>query len=218
MTSAANPQHEPTMEEILASIRKIISEDQPEPAKPAPQPVPLRAVQAMSAKADADVLELTEEVRDEEPEPAPEPEPEPEPEAAPEPPLETASQPAIENDVVFETVEPEPNPEPAAQADADDLISESTRSAMGRSFAKLDPEPMKPASLSAGTLDGLFAQAVQEAFAPALQEWVDGHKAEIMDGLKPMIRAWMDQNLPRLIEAAVTKEVSRALAERPRGR
>ena len=26
----SNPQHEPTMEEILASIRKIISEDAPE--------------------------------------------------------------------------------------------------------------------------------------------------------------------------------------------
>jgi cell pole-organizing protein PopZ len=28
----SNPQHEPTMEEILASIRKIISEDGPEAA------------------------------------------------------------------------------------------------------------------------------------------------------------------------------------------
>ncbi len=28
----SSPQHEPTMEEILASIRKIISEDNPEPA------------------------------------------------------------------------------------------------------------------------------------------------------------------------------------------
>ena len=35
----SNPQHEPTMEEILASIRKIISEDAPEaPAAEAPAP------------------------------------------------------------------------------------------------------------------------------------------------------------------------------------
>ena len=35
----SNPQHEPTMEEILASIRKIISEDAPEGGAPAPEPV-----------------------------------------------------------------------------------------------------------------------------------------------------------------------------------
>ena len=45
----SSPQHEPTMEEILASIRKIISEDAPEDAAPAPaaapppQPEPSRA-------------------------------------------------------------------------------------------------------------------------------------------------------------------------------
>ena len=42
----SNPQHEPTMEEILASIRKIISEDAPGSAapRPAPPPRPRRAV------------------------------------------------------------------------------------------------------------------------------------------------------------------------------
>jgi hypothetical protein len=63
--SASNPQHEPTMEEILASIRKIISEDQPEPAKPnaaepaaAPKSVP---------PFEPEVFDLTEEVKDEAP-------------------------------------------------------------------------------------------------------------------------------------------------------
>ena len=36
----SNPQHEPTMEEILASIRKIISEDTPETAPEAPPQAP----------------------------------------------------------------------------------------------------------------------------------------------------------------------------------
>ena len=41
----SNPQHEPTMEEILASIRKIISEDAPEgaPAEAA-APAPRRCM------------------------------------------------------------------------------------------------------------------------------------------------------------------------------
>src|SRR5689334_4381810 len=39
--TAPNAQHEPTMEEILASIRKIISEDQPDAAKAAPVAAPV---------------------------------------------------------------------------------------------------------------------------------------------------------------------------------
>jgi cell pole-organizing protein PopZ len=124
----------------------------------------------------------------------------------------------IENDIAFENIEAEPKAEPAM--DTDDLISDSARSAVGRAFAKLDVEaPRQPApSPSGGTLDGLFTKAVQDAFSPTLQEWVDGHHAQILDSLKPVIRDWMDANLPPLIEAAVTREISRAAAERPRRR
>ncbi|HEY6578728.1 MAG TPA: DUF2497 domain-containing protein [Rhizomicrobium sp.] len=52
----ANTQHEPTMEEILASIRKIISEDSPSPAATEP---------ASESKAgEAEVLDLTHEVQE----------------------------------------------------------------------------------------------------------------------------------------------------------
>ena len=70
---ASSPQHEPTMEEILASIRKIISEDSSEaqPAAPEAEAKP---------QSEAEVLELTQEVHDEPvpaviaaPPPAPEP-------------------------------------------------------------------------------------------------------------------------------------------------
>jgi cell pole-organizing protein PopZ len=99
---------EPTMEEILASIRRIISEDDAPPApsaEPEPQPEPILAAPAPAPIApdedDDDVLELTDTVdpmgevetvgdldiytptsRAAEPEPAWEPEPEPEPEPA----------------------------------------------------------------------------------------------------------------------------------------
>jgi uncharacterized protein len=55
MSSSAEPQHDPTMEEILASIRKIISEDQPESAG-------IKTTQLRAQPARGDVLELTEEV------------------------------------------------------------------------------------------------------------------------------------------------------------
>ena len=46
----SNPQHEPTMEEILASIRKIISEDAPEsPAIEASAPAPVASPQPVQA-------------------------------------------------------------------------------------------------------------------------------------------------------------------------
>ena len=207
MSSTASPQHEPTMEEILASIRKIISDDQPEAAKPAPAPapIPVRSVSAQPAPApvpqpEADILELTEEVEEEEP--------------APEP-VEEVHAP-IENDIAFETIEPEPE---APAVDDDELISDSTRGAMGRAFAKLHGDsPKLSASFPGGTLEALFVQAIQDAFTPALQEWVDGHQAEIMDQMKPLIREWMDDHLPPLIEAAVTREIGRAAAQKPRRR
>jgi uncharacterized protein len=203
MSSSPNPQHEPTMEEILASIRKIISEDQPDAAKPAAQPLPVRSAAAQTATqaAEADVLELTEEVREEVP-------------LAPDPAMESP----LENDIAFENIESESKAKP--DMDQDELISDSARSAVGRAFAKLEMDPPKPPApaVAGGTLEALFTRAVHDAFTPTLQEWVDGHQSEIMDNLKPLIRDWMDSNLPRLIEAAVTKEIGRAAAERPRRR
>ena len=66
MASPTSPQHEPTMEEILASIRKIISEDssEPQPAQPqVAQPQPMQP--PVSELHEADVLELTHEVEEE---------------------------------------------------------------------------------------------------------------------------------------------------------
>jgi cell pole-organizing protein PopZ len=204
MSSSANPQHEPTMEEILASIRKIISEDQPQAAAPAPTPAPTRPApvveQAPAPQPASDVLELTEEVRDEDPAPAPVPEPAP----------------VIENDIAFETIESEPKAVP--DMDDDDLISDATRSAMGRAFANLDSDPPSYSAPPGNTLDALFLRAVTDAFVPTLKDWVDDHHAEVMTNLKPLIRAWMDEHLPHLIETAVTKEITRAAAERPRRR
>src|ERR1700752_4253191 len=84
----SNPQHEPTMEEILASIRKIISEDAPEAASPEPAP-PAPAPEAVHE----DVLELTQEVEAVELPPSPAP----------------AAQPAPADEVVFQSVAPAPS-------------------------------------------------------------------------------------------------------------
>jgi cell pole-organizing protein PopZ len=207
MSSSPNAQHEPTMEEILASIRKIISEDQPDPSKAAPAaapapapaaaPTPVRNALENAAQTEADVLELTDEVREEQPEPPPAPPPAP----------------PLENDIAFENIEAEPEPEPM-----DDLISDATRSAVGRAFSGLGREKdfSAPPSATGNSLEALFLRAIHDAFTPVLQEWVDSHYDEILERMKPMIREWMDDNLPALIEATVTREI-RAAAP-PRGR
>ena len=201
MSSSPNPQHEPTMEEILASIRKIISEDQAEPEKSAAQGTATAEPEAVS-----DVLELTEEVR------------------------EDGSIAPIAVEAAMEAVEPQAAPmremrfadeRPRREmndVDHDDLISDSARRALGQAFGALDEQqhrtteedPM-PAN---GNLDAAFERAVRQAFEPALHEWVDSSSNEIMDQLKPFIREWMDANLPALIENAVRNEIARAVRSR----
>lgn len=203
--NASSPQHEPTMEEILASIRKIISEDQPEAPKAQAAPAEGEPSAEMTPAVEPEVLELTEEVREETgEEPAPEPEPAP----------------SYENDVAFEALEEPPEAqqsEPPASEDTD-IMSESARHAFDQAVGGLeDVEPAPaPVHVAGGSVEDVFARAVQDAFEPALQDWVDGHAGEIMDRLKPLIRDWMDENLPDLIETAVKKEISRAVRQRRR--
>ena len=193
----SNPQHEPTMEEILASIRKIISEDAPEgapaegsaPAAPAPQPV------------HDDVLELTHEI-----EAAP----------PPAPAYEPASQPAPAEDIVFETV--------TSSASNSDIFSDHTRKAMEDAFDSIpeDPAPAPAAYRAAAPIapiDGssvetVFERAVRESFEPVLQKYLSDNSAVVIDGMKPLIREWMDEHFPPLLEGAVRAEVERVVKSR----
>ncbi len=193
----SDPQHEPTMEEILASIRKIISEDGPEtPAAAAPAPAP-----APAPVEEPDVLELTQ-VSALPPEPAP------------------------QDDIVFETVAPAPAPTPApAPADHGDIFSDTTRKAMDDAFASIpDEEPApapapRPAIAPLAPVDGasvesVFERAVRESFEPVLRAHLSENSAAIIDGMKPLIREWMDEHFPPLLEGAVRAEVERVVKAR----
>jgi len=213
MSSQANasPQTEPTMEEILASIRKIISEDQPAegakpaarptPAKPQAVPVPEPVVARVAAPSgDLDVLDLTDEVQEDE---AP---------AVVRAVAPSAPAPVIADDVIFQTIEPVSKLKERPMDD--DLVSDNTRHAMGRTFANLNGHAPQ-VTLKGGSIDAIFSDAVQAAFRAALKEWVDDHSNEVMDQLRPLIRAWMDEHLPPLVEAAVIKEIGRAALRKP---
>lgn len=219
---ASSPQHEPTMEEILASIRKIISEDAPE----APPAVPVAAAPAHE-ESDGDVLELTQEVHDE-PAPAPAvvtpPAPEPVQMAA----APQADPPKPENDVVFQTIEEEAPVSSEAQAVAphDGIFSDKTRRALEDSFASIqappkaaDPAPAAPVEYAASAADGasvqaVFERAVRDGFEPVLHKWLGDNSDAVVEKLKPLVREWMDEHFPALLEGAVRAEVERVARAR----
>ena len=217
---ASSPQHEPTMEEILASIRKIISEDSTEaqavPAVETKAAPVVAAPVAAAQPAEADVLELTQEVYDE---PAPTPAPVP-PAPLPEP---VRMAPLPDNDVVFETIE-----EPAVMNEAtisshDDIFSDKTRKALDDTFANIEPEYEAPqrsaAAAPIGAIDGrtveaVFERAVREAFDPVVNKWLGTNADAIVERMKPLIREWMDEHFPALLEGAVRNEVARVVKAR----
>jgi uncharacterized protein len=211
----SSPQHEPTMEEILASIRKIISEDTPEAAAPAPQtnaasPPPEAAKQELftqpeePATPDIEVLELTQEIA------------EPihsEPVTVPEP--------SRADDIVFE-----PAPAQAPASSDDGIFSDHTRRAMDDTFASLDrneePAPaLRPAAapiptVAGSSVESVFERAVRESFEPVLAKYLADNSSTVLDRMKPLIREWMDEHFPALLEGAVRNEIERVV--RARGR
>jgi uncharacterized protein len=211
----SSPQHEPTMEEILASIRKIISEDNPEPAPAAaaaPKPTPVPEPEA--DEPDMEVLELTQEVA----EPTP-PLPEPEPVAAPEPPKVEEPAETRTDEIVFEPIA---RREPAADSD---IFSDQTRRAMEDTFDSIPDEPEEPAparperapAVSDGaSVESVFERAVRESFEPVLQKYLQDNSQIVIERMKPLIREWMDENFPALLENAVRGEVERIVKARTR--
>jgi cell pole-organizing protein PopZ len=172
---------EPTMEEILASIRRIISEDDAPPAQAEPEPV---VSLAPVEPEDEDVLELTEAI-----------------EASA--PLEThgdldiyepsARVAAPEPEPVAWTPAPEPAPRPAPQPVA--YVAP----------APVDDEPIIGAAAAAATASA-FGRLEAALAMPAPGRSLDDVVREL---LKPLIKTWLDDNLPRIVEAKVTEAVEK---------
>lgn len=192
MSAQAKPS-EPSMEEILASIRRIISDDETKPAEEAAAPQPEVALQPEPVVAiDDDVLDLGAEaalVAAPVPELAPVAPPaafpgesdiafvEEEPVAArsPEPPIQPEPQPA--------PVQPDPQPAFAAVPDMASLLSDQASSVVTNAFGQLASTVL---SNNARTLEDL-----------------------VKDMLKPMLKTWLDDNLPAMVERLVRAEIER---------
>jgi uncharacterized protein len=238
MTQPAKSQ-EPSMEEILASIRRIIADDDASKSAPHPAEPPQAAAAAPVAA------------------PAPAVRPAPPPQAAPPPPRMAPPEPSIDE---AEAADPEPMAEVEDQAsDILDLTEQ-----MAAPMPQPAPAP-KPAP-QFRTIDGSFdvsyeeerpvpqmpmsapqmsAHQMPEARAPSPSEdnayRGDGRSNQLLSGvtsaavdsafntlaqtvlvqnartledlvremLRPMLKAWLDDNLPGMVERLVRAEIER---------
>jgi len=219
------------MEEILASIRRIIADEEvaPEPAA-TPEPADEETISeedldklfasadttdadatddgndAESDDEDDEVLPLTEDLEEHaaasaepplvegleeaaditfaenvEPEPEPEPEP-PAPPRAPEPPPVAAAPPP-----------PPPRVEPRRPAPA-----------------FVAPEPMVDvAPLLSDATEGFVSTAFNDLAMTVLNRNARTLEDLVQDMLRPMLKAWLDQNLPCMVERMVRAEIER---------
>ncbi|HEX9159770.1 MAG TPA: DUF2497 domain-containing protein [Rhizomicrobium sp.] len=193
----ANSQHEPTMEEILASIRKIIAEDPPGS----------EGASASTTVSDdePEVLDLTQEIHAESLTTA-----ETSEHAQPE---EQAARPAEGGSAN--------DGEPTSPLSGEGIFSEKTRKALSDAFAGLDAASSETAneqvpSMSGLSIETVFEKAVREAFEPALRKWLDDNTATLLDRTKPAISDWLDKHFPAMLEDAVRNEVARAVMARHR--
>ena len=97
---------------------------------------------------------------------------------------------------------------------------------MDDAFASLDhneepaPAPRAPAPAPipsvGGSVESVFERAVRESFEPVLAKYLADNSSAVIDRMKPLIREWMDEHFPALLEGAVRNEIERVV--RARGR
>lgn len=173
---------EPTMEEILASIRRIISEDEPggegaaaeaEPEEASAEPVAeIPILEEEPAPEDDGVLELTERV-------------------------ETVG----DLDVYAASNEPEPEPEPLAAFEPE---------------PELDPVP--PGEALVGDPAAALAASAFGKLSGSILMPAEGRTLEdvVRELLRPLLKQWLDDNLPGIVESTVQAEVERIARGRVR--
>jgi uncharacterized protein len=145
--------NEPSMEDILASIKKIISEDSDSKIAP-------------SRKAEVAVLEPEEVVVDGEP--------------------ELLNDVTVEDDVLDLNAADEAAPADVAPSQPSPIVSPDAAAASRSALASLSHMLVKPEVGGSDTLEGM-----------------------VREMLKPMMKQWLDDHLPEVVERIVAQEVGR---------
>lgn len=152
---------DPAMDDILASIRRILNEDE------AAAPATPTSVALPSAPPEAEPFELTEQMM-----------------VAPPPP------PAAGAAAGFEPPPPEPSGPPSAMPDQ--LVAPAV------------------AAATAAALGGLLRTVAAERASPVHR---GGPSIEdvVREELRPLLKSWLDQHLPPLVERLVRTEIERVV-------
>lgn len=229
--SAERKAYEPSMEEILASIRRIIADDQvlprsaPElapaaPAEPVPivepaepaaaEPIALQPLEGDEAEADG-WTEVPAAIP-----PRPTRLAQAEPAAAPPrsgfdfvpgrdfrplPPRAAAPERAP---YVREAAAPRPVQEPPA-----DLRREAARRIAPASRPQQPVPAAAEEALVSPATDAMVSQAFNTLIASRFLQSNDAMGEMVRDMLRPMLKAWLDDNLPILVERLVRAEIER---------
>lgn len=236
MTQPAKVQ-EPSMEEILASIRRIIADDE---AKPASAEKP--ASPAAAAKPEPPAKPAMKDIPPSAIAPAPKPAAAAKPAPAPAPAasnnqddidamLASLDAATPEADIrpaqaepeadVFELTDEMALPEPAPPAASfhkiepqDDLEFAESAAAKAHRQPAYEPPPFEPAPApQQQILSHSTVSAVESAFN-SLANTVLSNNARTLEDLvkemlRPMLKSWLDDNLPGLVERIVKAEIER---------
>ena len=231
MTQPAKVQ-EPSMEEILASIRRIIADDEAKPAaaKPeaaaAPPPKPVMKDIPPSAIAPP-------------PKPASAPKPAPAPPPPAPAPAAVVSNSQDDIDAMLASLDaatpeaeirPAPQPEPDVFELTDEMaLPDPPSPPPAASFSKIEPaddiefsesrnrhqghEPSYDSPPQQPILSRTTVSAVESAFN-SLANTVLSNNARTLEDLvkemlRPMLKSWLDDNLPGLVERIVKAEIER---------
>jgi len=222
--AATAPGQDPSMEDILASIRKILNEE--EAAAPPPEPAVAAAPDAMPAPvlsvslqdAAAEPLDLTEEMLVLPPSETPR--------AAEPMPREPAgimvaggqSAPAAP------TLPPSSAPPPVHPAPAAAVAGSPAQTGREPAAPVAQPEPPAPVPQAA---EGILAPATAAAASAILGQLARAVAAErsapvhrggpsiedvVREEVRPMLKDWLDTHLPGLVERLVRAEIERVIS------
>ena len=188
---AADPATDPSMEDILASIRRILNED--EAPKPAPEPHEPGHTRDDGVLVLDSSMMVPEPPRDTPPRDAPQPKPSAERPAIMEHPVVTESDPPVSRALPQQQPAPVATPPGKPPAPSNPLL--------------VAPEAAAAAGASVDTLMRTLASernsAVQRG-GPTIEDLVRSE-------LRPLLKDWLDNHLPPLVERLVRAEIERVV-------
>ncbi|MFO1158117.1 MAG: DUF2497 domain-containing protein [Reyranellaceae bacterium] len=220
MSDPKSPGNDPSMDDILASIRKIISDDEARaqmtnqkasgPQAPGhaarlsvvPPPEPLRPEPKPRAGGHDDVLLLTEDLMEDPTAPMRPidgaPTPSPQPRSEPARPIEASRSEEVRVSEITPMPTQAASAPPAAVAPDRPLIDGSAAGAAADAFARLSLAVQESVAPPTATDPGMLVGGTPQTIEDLVKEM-----------LRPMLKDWLDRNLPGVVERYVEREIVR---------